>query len=63
MESNSFFVVATLLDPRFKDRVFSSKSSRMTVKEMLTSMYEAQAHTDIAESPLDSTQLTSGRKW
>ena len=56
MESNSFFVVATLLDPRFKDRVFSSKSSGMTAKEMLISMYEAQAHTDIAESPLDSTQ-------
>ena len=35
MESNEYYAIATLLDPRFKQRVFSSSSSAVLAKQML----------------------------
>ena len=46
MESNKYFAVATVLDPRFKDKVFSSMSFGMIAKQMLTSLYKAEAQKD-----------------
>ena len=40
MESNEYFALATLLDPRLKQRVFSSTSSGAYVRQMLISSYE-----------------------
>ena len=38
MESNKYLAVATVLDLRLKDNVFSSTSSGMIEKQMLTSL-------------------------
>ena len=42
MESNEYYAVATLMDPRFKQRVFSSSSSGAKGKQMLIFSYGAQ---------------------
>ena len=42
MESNEYYAVATLMDPRFKQRVFSSSSSGSKGKQMLIFSYGAQ---------------------
>ena len=40
MESNEYYAIATLLDPRFKQRVFSSSSSAALAKQMLLAAHE-----------------------
>ena len=40
MESNEYYAIATLLDPRFKQRVFSSSSSAALAKQMLIAEHE-----------------------
>lgn len=40
MESNEYYALATLLDPRFKQRVFSSSSSAALAKQMLIAAHE-----------------------
>ena len=40
MESNEYYAIATLLDPRFKQRVFSSSSSAALAKRMLIASHE-----------------------
>ena len=40
MESNEYYAIATLLDPRFKQRVFSSSSSAVLAKQMLIAEHE-----------------------
>ena len=40
MESNECYSLATLLDPRFKQRVFSSSSSAALAKQMLIAAHE-----------------------
>ena len=40
MESNEYYSLATLLDPRFKQRVFSSSSSAALAKQMLIAAHE-----------------------
>ena len=56
MESNKYFAVETVLDLRFKDKVFSSMSSGMIAEQMLTSLYEAEAQKDDLPSDSASTQ-------
>ena len=41
MESNKLYVMATILDPRFKQRVFSTASSAALAEQILISEYEA----------------------
>ena len=40
VETNKFYCLATILDPRFKLRVFSSSTSAALAKQMLISEYE-----------------------
>ena len=40
MESNEYYAIATLLDPRFKQRVFTSSSSAALAKQMLIAEHE-----------------------
>ena len=40
MESNEYYAIATLLDTRFKQRVFSSSSSAALAKQMLIAEHE-----------------------
>ncbi len=51
MESNEYFAIATLLDPRFKLRVFSSTSSGALAKQMLISSYETLESQDNSNPP------------
>ena len=62
MESNKYFAVATVLDPRFKDKVFSTMSSGMIAKQMLTCLYEVEAQKDDLPSDSASTQETLTEK-
>lgn len=41
MESNEHYAIATLLDPRFKQKVFSSSASAALAKQMLIAAHEA----------------------
>ena len=41
VESNKFFALATVLDPWFKQKVFSSATSAAMAKQMLISEYES----------------------
>lgn len=49
---------SNFLDPRLKDKVFSSTSSGMTAKQMLTSLFEAEAQKQKNDLPPDSTQVS-----
>ena len=50
MESNRFYAVATLLDPRFKLKVFSTSSSKALAKQMLIAECEELiSTTDLTE--------------
>ena len=40
MESNKYYSLATLLDPRFKQRVFSSSSLAALAKQILIAAHE-----------------------
>ena len=40
MESNKFYPIATLLDPGFKQRIFSSSSLAALAKQMLLAAHE-----------------------
>ena len=40
MESNEYYAIATLLDPRFKQKVFSFSSSAALAKQMLIAAHE-----------------------
>ena len=40
IESNKYYALATLLDPRFKQQVFSSPSAAALAKQMLISSFE-----------------------
>ena len=51
MESNEYFAIATLLDPIFKLRVFSSTSSGALAKPMLISSYETLESQDNSNPP------------
>ena len=51
MESNEYYAIATLLDPRFKLRVFSSTSSGALAKQMLISSYETLESQDDSDPP------------
>jgi len=41
MESNEYYAVATLLDPWFKQKVFSSSAAAALAKQMFTAAHEA----------------------
>ena len=41
IESNEYYAIATLLDPRFKQKVFSSSTSAALAKQMLIAAHEA----------------------
>lgn len=56
IESNKLYVMATILDPRFKQRVFSTASSAALAKQMLISEYEALSLSVVTDT--SSTQPT-----
>ena len=51
MESNEYYAIATLLDPRFKQKVFSSSSSAALAKQMLIAAHEALEETEEDTTP------------
>ena len=55
MESNEFYAIATLLDPRFKQKVFSCSSSAALAKQMLIAAHERLEDVD-EESPTTTTK-------
>jgi len=71
VESNKFFALATLLDPRFKQRVFSSATSAAMAKQMLISEYESFTSEQDLEPPTskhprvqqDETQKSKSLLW
>ena len=58
MDSNKHFAVATVLDSKCMDKIFSSMSSGMTTKQMLISLCKAEAQKDDLPSDSASTQQT-----
>ena len=71
VESNKFFALATLLDPRFKQRGFSSATSAAMAKQMLISEYESFTSDQDLEPPAskhprvqqDETQKSKSLLW
>ena len=51
VESNKFFALATVLDPQFKQKVFSSAASAAMAKQMLISEYESFSSEQDLEPP------------
>ena len=64
MESNEHYAIATLLDPQFKQKVFSSSASAAVAKQMLIVAHEALEEEDsIPKCPRlesDSTHSSAG---
>ena len=62
---NKFYALATLLDPRFKQRVFSSATSAALAKQMLISEYEpfsSEQDLDLPASKHPSVQQDETQK-
>ena len=57
MESNEYYAIATLLDPRFKQRVFSSSSLVALAKQMLIAEYEQLEMEEISNFSPKSARL------
>ena len=57
MESNEYYSLATLLDPRFKQRVFSSSSSAALAKQMLIAAHEELEMERISDMSLKRVRL------
>jgi len=51
MESNGYYAIATLLDPRLKQKVFSSSSSAALAKQMLIAAHDALQETEEDSAP------------
>ena len=51
MESNKYYAIATLLDPRFKQEVFSLSSSAALAKQMLMVAHEALEEEELPQMP------------
>ena len=72
MESNEYYAVATLLDPRFKQRMCSSSTSVAPAKQMLTVAYkrfedqEEESATNVtkhARLDQNDSSSTTAKKW
>ena len=66
MESNEYYAIATLLDPRFKQKVFSSSSSAALAKQMLIAAHEALEETEEDTTPkrprIESNSCATNKK-
>lgn len=51
VEDNEYLVLATLLDPRFKDKFFSGAPARAKAREMLEDKFKERSTNTITESP------------
>ena len=55
MESNEFYAIATVLDPRFKQKMFSCLSSAALAKQILIAAHERLEDLD-EQSPTTATK-------
>ena len=72
MKSNESYTIATSLDPRFKQRVFSSSSSAAFAKQMLLTAHEqlemegisdtSSKHTRLDEDSQDDTSASAKKR-
>lgn len=56
VECNKFFALATMLDPPFEQRVFSTAASAAMAKQMLISEYESNTSEQDLDPPTSKCQ-------
>ena len=61
-ETEDLYCLSTLLDPRFKDRVFSSQSKMVSSKEMLISTCEDYLESNQSEANPSSLESAAKRR-